>query len=282
MGKLFWLASYPKSGNTWVRVFLAHWYHGQNVDINRLDEAGMSIRETWPDAWRMFFGGQIPDIARQTADRFMVQRFIAEQRGGVSFCKTHNACVTFRGHPMIDKFVTAGALYIVRDPRDVCLSMMRHANIGEEEAVERINGFSTATSTPDGVFEYLSDWSTHVKSWEWAPKVRYEDLWLKKWVHFDKIVRCIGGESDLVKLGKAIDASYLWRMRDFEAKHGFSEALNGNFFGEGGSTWRKRLSSKAADAIWKHNSEMMERNGYKGTRSKASVSGYRARAMTTA
>ena len=265
MGKLFWLASYPKSGNTWVRIFLAHWFHGAEVDINRLDEAGMSIKETWPEAWHGAIGFIPKKHEDQASVRAHVQRYIASQREGVSICKTHNACVSYKGYPLIDIESTGGALYIIRDPRDICLSMMRHSDIGEEEAVERINGFSTFTETADGIHEYVSDWSTHVNSWKWAPKVRYEDLWHDPFTYFDQILAAFCEETDMDRLGDAISQSDLARMRRVEDENGFNEAVNGKFFGKGGSTWRERLSRKSQEAIWAKHGETMWANGYRET-----------------
>lgn len=281
MGKLFWLASYPKSGNTWVRIFLAHWFHGTDVDINRLDEAGMSIHDVWPEAWNAAVGF-IPEQPKDQARvRAHVQRFIAAQREGVSICKTHNACVSYKGFPLIDQESTAGALYIIRDPRDICLSMMRHNDFSEEEAVTRINGFSSSVVTSHGAFEYISDWSTHVKSWAWAPKVRYEDLWHDPITYFAVVLGHIGQDFDVDALTEAANLSSLTAFRRFEDEHGFVEANNGKFFGQGGSTWQKRLSNEAQTAIWNKHHEMMEANGYKETPSPASSSGSPALATTT-
>lgn len=281
VSRLFWLASYPKSGNTWVRVFLAHWFHGRDVDINRLDEAGMSISDTWPEAWRAACGF-IPERAEDQARvKAHVQAVIAKQRDGVSICKTHSAAVTFRGSPQINKEVTAGALYIVRDPRDVCLSMMRHYDIGEDEAVALINGFSTSIQTKDGISQYVSDWYTHVQSWAWAPCVRYEDLWHDPFMYFDDVLHHLGIDGDPELLGDTIALVGLARMQGIEAEDGFTEAMNGQFFGKGGSRWQKELSKKSAKAIWTHNRQMMEMCGYRETPLMGLDSGFQAPATTT-
>jgi len=120
MGKILWLASYPKSGNTWVRLFLANLIKGDGsnpVALSRIGEAtlaepgtaGFSLLDQRP--WQEW---SIEDIARM---RPQVQERIAGTGEGVVPVKTHSAFVVVRGTPMINMGVTAGAVYVVRNPR---------------------------------------------------------------------------------------------------------------------------------------------------------------------
>jgi mannose-6-phosphate isomerase-like protein (cupin superfamily) len=130
MGGVVWIASYPRSGNTWIRVFLhalLNVLEGRDeVDLNTLAEFS-----TWDIAsqWYEPLLGKPPDEVTKeavAAARPMAQRRIADSVDGLVFVKTHAALVKDRGTPTIDMTRTSGAVYVVRNPLDVAISYAKH------------------------------------------------------------------------------------------------------------------------------------------------------------
>ena len=116
-----WLASYPKSGNTWTRAFVHNLVHvtsgeSQAQQINDLNQFSMT------SAAKRFFNeilGFSPTdehLNQIAAARARVQQYIADTVEGLIFVKTHQALAVDRGYPTINLVVTAGAVYIIRNP----------------------------------------------------------------------------------------------------------------------------------------------------------------------
>ena len=172
MGALIWLASYPKSGNTWLRVFLHN--------LLRAPAKPMSINEisrfTLGDShgvWYRPFTDKAPDKLtfedlaelRPKAHREMMKAYPDSV-----FVKTHSFLGENRGVPLITMDCTAGAIYVVRNPLDVVLSFADHYGLSIDRAIEamaRDDGLTAPTELH--VREFISSWSRHVKSWTREP-----------------------------------------------------------------------------------------------------------------
>ncbi len=186
MSGLTVLASYPKSGNTWMRAFLASLAQGgRTPDINTELEAHVLARRGVLDAW---IGVESSDLtaAEIVAIRPYVTRRIAA--AGPQVVKVHDANLVPPGgreRPVpadcIDRVI-----YIVRDPRDVAISCTHHFGISIEEAISAMNdrdyGLGQSLSRLNrNVDQYVSSWSRHVESWLDVKDlrlhhVRYEDM----------------------------------------------------------------------------------------------------------
>ena len=184
MGKIIWLASYPKSGNTWVRAFLHNLLRNPDsaYDINKITDFTtsdssiewykMHDRRPWPE-W------SADEVA---ALRRKAQLSICASRREDIFVKTHNAMMTFRGHPLIHTDLMAGAIYVVRNPLDVVISLKHHYGCDLDTAIDVLADPSIGSTTNDKiVYEVHKNWSIHVDSWTSSPwpglhVVRYEDM----------------------------------------------------------------------------------------------------------
>src|SRR5690242_14591035 len=118
---IVWLASYPKSGNTWTRAFLHNLVHAtldqaQDQQINELDQFSIGIAGKYLYEKILGFAPTSEDRNKIAAARPKVQQYVADAIEGLAFVKTHDALVVDREHPTINFSVTSGAVYIVRNP----------------------------------------------------------------------------------------------------------------------------------------------------------------------
>ncbi len=272
-----WLASYPKSGNTWVRAFLfvlLKLMQGEAVaavDLNAVAISGQNERTAdyyvrhLPDRDAIF------DRAAVAAARPKVQTDIAVGMPGPVMIKTHNAMVDYLGAPLVNRAVSAGALYIVRDPLDVAVSLAHFHAISLDAAIERMAtpGWSTQTN-PEDVYFVTGSWSENVASWTARPNpavlaVRYEDLIAKPEETFTTLAHHVAMPANPAQIARAIDLTTFERMRSAEAAQGFVEkAPEADVFfrrgkvGEG----RERLSAEQVGRIVDTHREQMARFGY--------------------
>jgi hypothetical protein len=273
MGRLIWLASYPKSGNTWMRAYLHNLLRNpkEAYDINRLGEFSYS------DSTIAFYKTYLtkPWQDWTTADvmetRGKAQRDIGRMSVDDVFVKTHNAHVEYDGLPMIHMDLTAGAIYIVRNPLDVCISLADHYGSTLDEAIEVMADIRNGTKTGDQlVFEIHKDWSTHVLSWTnapgpWLHVARYEDMLKKPLVTFSRVARFLGLNAERPRIERAIQASSFESLRNQEDEKGFRERSfkADKFFRVGkAGQWRTALSKAQIDRVVEVHKQQMERFGY--------------------
>lgn len=274
MGRIIWLASFPKSGNTWMRAFLHNLLRDPKAgayDINRLGE--FSFSDSTIHFYQQYLTKPTAEWTSQDVMslRWNVQRDIGRMSTDDVFVKTHNAHVEFDGKPMIHMDLSAGAIYIVRNPLDVCISLADHYACSIDESI-RILGDNTS-GTPSGdqlVFEVHRTWSTHVYSWTkepgpWLHIVRYEDMLNKPMVAFSRVTRFLGLNSPRDRLERAIEASSFKSLRAQEDEKGFRERSYKaeKFFRVGkAGQWRTTLSKAQVDRVVGAHKEQMERFGY--------------------
>jgi hypothetical protein len=188
------------------------------------------------------------------------------------FVKTHNALLKDAAdHPVITLDVTAGALYMVRNPLDVVISYSHHLAKPIEEVIE-IMASPLATSGGDAsnVYELLASWSEHVASWSARPHpslhvVRYEDMLTAPYTTFGGVARFLGIDPPRARLDKAIKLSSFKVLQAQEKRKGFIERPKhaDSFFRAGkADQWRKVLTDRQVDAIIATHRDQMERFGY--------------------
>jgi len=273
MGSILWLASYPKSGNTWLRAFLA------NLMANRRDPVPLAELprycedEALPELYARRAGRPSTelDMEQIAALRPLVHADIAARHPGIVFVKTHNLQGDFHGHPLHNPQVGFGAIYVVRNPLDVAISMSHHFGMDLDTAIERLGNDAVATGNHElFVSQVLRSWSSHVASWAdmAGPRVlvlRYEDLLDKPVKWFGKAARLIGLDHDRARLERAIDHAGFRVLAGMEKRDGFVEAAGdaSRFFRDGRSNqWREALSRDQVARVVDAHRKQMARFGY--------------------
>lgn len=273
MGNIVWLASYPKSGNTWLRAFLANLIANfpRPVELAQLPQ--YAVPEADPELYSYVAGRSSTelDFDQLCALRSQVHVAIAASASGTVFVKTHGITGALDGVALHTPAVTAGAIYVVRNPLDVAVSMSHHFAIDMDAAIDYLRDDCAATEN-NALFvtELLGSWSRHVHSWASLDNsrilvVRYEDLLAKPVKEFGKIARLVGLGADRSRIERAIRHADFRSLADMEQRDGFVEVpiKSDRFFRAGRSNqWREAMTRGQAKRIISDHKDQMRRFGY--------------------
>ena len=272
MSSIIWMASYPKSGNTWVRAFIQNFLDATDcpADINHLDK--YFADESKPNWYQPLVQGSLADLSlKQICElRPTVQKTIAASRAGSVFVKTHNILGAYNGLPLHEMSVTAGAVYIVRNPLDVVLSLADHFGLSIDDAIVFMGNEATGSPTDEAnVGSVLSSWSDHVHSWTVSRDstciLRYEDLLARPEKEFNHLIQFLGFDRDRTRLKRAIQFCSFLEMRKQENRQGFIERSphSRHFFRTGKENqWRTELSREQIGRITEEHRDEMRRFKY--------------------
>ncbi len=207
---IFWIASYPKSGNTYLRSFISSYYFSKkgkfdfNLLLNILQfpstkftkrnlYSDLEASQNWIFNQNQFFGGE-----------------------KINFVKTHNSLCEFKGNKFTTNDQTLGAIYIVRDPRNVITSLTHHYSLSYENAYDKLmddnsNLLEKTSDNDHSNFTFLGSWANHYKSWKNYKDfeilfIKYEDLEKEKYDTFKKIILFI---NNILKKNNKIDEKKL-------------------------------------------------------------------------
>jgi hypothetical protein len=201
-----------------------------------------------------------------------VHRDLTRLHPDLVFVKTHNASIAVAGVPMVTPEVTAGAIYIVRDPRDVAISFSQHTGRGVDEMIAFMaDPEAAAGGTDHTVYERFSSWSIHAYFWTRNPNprlhvMRYEDMLARPERAFGDVIRFLGEEPPPARLARAVSFSAFGELSAQERAAGFGErpdAAVAPFFRAGrAGQWRQILTRAQSDRIERDHDSMMRRFGY--------------------
>jgi hypothetical protein len=277
MGGLVWLASYPKSGNTWTRNFL-HTLLSDEATVTH-DINSMQSKTSWDSSYRWYKpflnGKKFMDcsMAELAAVRMQANAYMAEAAGnGLLFVKTHNAMMSDHGGvPLINAKVTAGVVYIIRNPLDVVISYSHHNSMSIDKTLEFMARSSAVMPLSEKMaYELQGSWSEHVMSWTRKPNpalhiMRYEDMQQDTLGTFIKLVKFLRIDVNEKKIAQAIDASSFNKLKQMEELSGFKEKPDKakEFFRKGEvGEWRTVLNKRQIQEIVHAHGEQMQRFGY--------------------
>jgi hypothetical protein len=271
---ILWLASYPKSGNTWLRSLLEAYRRNGVIDLNDIrvasgDMGASLISAVSPSTPKQLgLGGEL--LLRPCALLNLMARLRAPY-----YVKTHFANLHLPElPPFIPKQLTKSAIYIVRDPRSVFLSFQRYFGSTLEmtaDAMASKEFHIEATNTHAS--QFISSWSNHVSSWTGEKDfpvhvVKYEDMLDNPDKELREILEVMEWEIDEDRIQKAVEVCTMEKFQKFEADTDFKEnsgtkqGYKGRFFNGGGSRWKDELGPRWIKRIEDDHREVMTLLGY--------------------
>lgn len=271
-----WLASYPKSGNTWFRALLTAYEDADGaVNINRL-AARHAARE------RLFERYLACDGSLLTADETFAARralylFLADKAPSNDPQKVHDANLPLaNGQLLFPPEATTALIHLVRHPFDVAVSYAFHLGLAPnfDRCIDtmcnpdyRVDGLTYAQLP-----QVQSDWSSHTVSWLDMPDVRritlrYEDMLADAPGALTRALRVMnpGREPDADRVLRAVEATSFGKLKAQETATSFKERPKKSeaFFRSGTSgDWQNHLTpahcARLSDAL----APAMQRMGY--------------------
>ncbi len=273
-----WLASYPKSGNTWLRAMYSAWTSGEPPRLGDLQGVPMAAsRQAFDDALGIASADLTTDeidLLRPRADEAIEAQ--DKRTGTLRLRKVHDALFTGPGgEPVVSLRAARCVLYIVRDPRDVAVSLGHHTDrpldfVVNYMAAEKATVAAALDRLEPQLRQRLGTWSEHVKSWteqDVVPSmiVRYEDCLQDPIAVWSAMLDFAGLAVEADRASEAVAACSFARLQDQEKRDGFHERTSANslFFRQGRSGgWRTSLPADLAAKLEAEHQEVMERFGY--------------------
>ena len=284
---IIWLASYPKSGNTWLRFFIISLLMGKKVDLN-LNHLKAII--SYPD--KTHFKGLLKDVLDidEIAKNWINSQNRINSDKTFRFFKTHNMFIKYKDFPFTDVNNTLATIHIVRDPRNVITSLKNHYSLSNYEDAKNFLFYDNQILTPSEkekekylnkekhpLPQIVGSWRTHYISWKNMKKnyflVKYEDLIKNPLEEFTKVTNFISKvlrvKFSQEQIKNAVKLSSFRNLQSMEQKYGFTESSTNNegvknkFFYLGPSNdWNKILESNLVEEINKKYSTEMRELGY--------------------
>ena len=267
---IIWIASYPKSGNTWVRAFIAAYLYSKDGSFNF--ELLKNIKQFPSKEYFEYFLNDFQNIQKVSDYWIAAQDRINFLNQGTTFLKTHSALCTLGKNSFTNKNNTKAVIYIVRDPRNVVTSLSHHFSKTIKEACkfmftkELMLTRSEFGGDDFGIATVLGSWAEHYRSWKnlkFAPIIfiKYENLIKNTNDSLSEIINFLGKhidlENDKEKILKTVKKCAFDRLAEKEKKEGFVEAAKSkidkkaiNFFNLGKkNNWRDLLDFETEKLI---------------------------------
>ena len=275
---IVWIASYPKSGNTWIRSFLCSYFF-LDLDKESFSFDVLKHMPVFPNK-KLFnaFGSNPKNLQELAKSWIQVQKKINLNKK-VNFLKTHNAFGNYKKHHFTDKINTLGAIYIVRDPRDVLVSYSKHMKKSISETLKLIqddNHIGFLEDKEGVIGDIRGSWSQHYNSWKnfnirEKLIIKYEDLIEDPFNNFLKAInylnRLIGLKVDEENIKKCIKIASFNNLQNLEKTTGFKEKLTHHsdvpFFNTGKvKQWQKVLDKETINIVEKKFAKEMSELNY--------------------
>jgi len=235
---IFWIASYPKSGNTWLRALLSSYFYSEDGVFNQ--NLLKNIAQ-FPE--RRYFSEFNYDakIVTDTSKFWIKAQEKINLNNKLNIFKTHNILGSINNNNFTNKKNTVGAIYIVRDPRNVLTSLQNHYELSEDEALkfmlsEKKYIYDYHVKNDFSDFQFISSWEKNYKSWinqKIFPikLIRYEDLSVRTLEILEEIIEFIQNitqekkEFNNLKAQNCVKSTNFENMKNIEQNNGFIESV---------------------------------------------------------
>ena len=270
---ILWIASYPKSGNTWIRALVSSYLYSEEGEFN------FGLLKKIPKFIQEKYFSPLIKLEELKKDPLKITEYwnAAQSRinlvNEIMFFKTHNACAAYKGRWFTDATNTKGYIYTVRDPRAVACSKAYHSNLSMEESVNNlINENEIGYNGPYKLAELSSSWKVNYLSWKKRKKfggiiIKYEDLIDNTEKEFKKILiflkTTINMNINEKKFLRSINSCQFSKLKQMEEVCGFEEGTGNKFFRKGiKDSWKNNLRQDLRKKIEENFRKEMIELGY--------------------
>ena len=291
---IIWLASYPKSGNTWVRTIINQIIFNDVKSTTEVFDNLSRIRR-YPSKTDIVGLPQLPnhnvftkeqkkEVIDFTIKNWSVSQDKINKNNKTNILKTHNILCKLnldgKNYSFADLNNTIGVIHIVRDPRNIVTSVKNHFSIStEEDSVEMLcDNYNWTGFANNEIPQLLSSWSNHYNSWKKFPNnyllIKYEDLVSDISKEIIRIAKYLSNHFDYEFSEKIVDEikknTSFENFKELETKGKFNENSINEITGEKNTffnlgpenNWKKILKKESIDKIEKEFNKEMKELGY--------------------
>ena len=235
---IFWIASYPKSGNTWLRSLLSAYYYSSDGNFNQKLLKNIS---QFPQKHHFANFDYNPKIVTDTSRFWIKAQNEINRDSKLKFFKTHNILGAINNNNFTNKENSIGGIYLVRDPRNIITSLQNHFELNKDEALkfmlsEKKYLYDYNQSNDFSDFQFISSWEKNYKSWTKQDifpikVIKYEELMNNTFETFKEIILFIEKITKIKKIfieskaKNSIQSTSFNKMKKIEQSKGFNESV---------------------------------------------------------
>ena len=266
-----------KSGNTWMRSIICSLLNNGKFNLEDLKKIKLFSQEVYFSSLKGLEYQKNGNLDFNFVSKNWINAQILINKNSndsIKFFKTHNIRGKINNNYFTDETVCGGFVYLIRDPRDICISLAKHMNINIDHSIDIILNQKKFVTNVFKVNESVCTWKEHVESWvnfKTVPRLilRYEDMLndnentMNQIVNFLNIIYNNTKKINRETINRTIEKTKFDNLQKMEEIGGFVEATNDNFFRKGKiNQWKKILSNKQKNDFEKILGNTMSKLGY--------------------